>query len=125
MTLAEKFNHNFENGIFSLYDSNGNQIYYEHSDGFWVKREFDSNGNEIYATNSSGTWCKYEYDSNGNEIYFENSKGYWCKEEFDSNGKSIYYENSDCGVFYDNRPTTSCNGKIVEIDGKKYQLKGV
>ena len=104
MNLAEKFNHDFEKGDFSLYDSNGNRIYWEISEGFW--------------------W-KSEYDSNGKEIYYVDSDGYWFKEEFDSNGSSIYYEESDRGVAYDYRPTTPCNGKIVEIDGKKYELKEV
>jgi hypothetical protein len=35
----------------------------------------DSNGNEIYAENSDGYWIKAEYDSNGNEIYWETSNG--------------------------------------------------
>ena len=68
---------------------------------------------------------KKEFDSNGNVIYFEDSTGFWVKKEFDSKGKEIYYENSDRGVVYDNRPTSPCNGKIVEIDGKKYQLKEI
>ena len=59
MTIAQKFNHDFDNGVFRLFDSNGNQTYYETSKG---------------------------------EII-------------------------------DKRPTSPCNGKIVEIDGKKYQLK--
>ena len=37
-----------------LYDSNNNEIYYENSNGFWVKREFDSNNNRIYWENSQG-----------------------------------------------------------------------
>jgi len=59
-------------------------------------------------------------DKSGNEIYWENSNGYWIKREYDSNGKVIYWENSD-GVIVDNRPK-GCEGKVVEIDGKKYKL---
>ena len=66
----------------------------------------------------------YLYDSNGNKIYFEDSNGYWVKQEFDANGNRIYYENS-MGTIIDKRPKKSCNGKVVEIDGKKYQLKEV
>ena len=66
----------------------------------------------------------YLYDSNGNKIYFEDSNGYWVKQEFDANGNRIYYENSK-GTIIDKRPKKSCNGKVVEIDGKKYQLKEV
>jgi hypothetical protein len=59
-------------------------------------------------------------DKNGNQIYSENSTGFWLKSEFDSNGNRIYYENSD-GKIVDNRPK-GCEGKVVEIDGKKYKL---
>ncbi|MBC8147049.1 MAG: hypothetical protein H8E98_03590 [Bacteroidetes bacterium] len=38
-----------------LYDKNGNQIYFENSDGYWEKREYDSNGNKIYFENSNGS----------------------------------------------------------------------
>ena len=38
----------------------------------------------------------------------------------DKNGNVIYCENSD-GYIEDNRPK-SCEGKVVEIDGKKYKL---
>ena len=63
----------------------------------------------------------YLYDSNGNEIYFEYSNGYWSKFEYDSSGNEIYYENSD-GYIEDNRLKQSCEGKVVEIDGKTYKL---
>jgi hypothetical protein len=56
-------------------DSNGNEIYSEESDGYWVKREFDSSNNQIYSENSDGYWIKREYDSSNNEVYYENSKG--------------------------------------------------
>ena len=58
-----------------LYDSNNNEIYYEDSNGFWVKREFDSNNNKIYYEDSDGFWVKNEFDSNNNRIYYEDSNG--------------------------------------------------
>jgi YD repeat-containing protein len=64
------------------------------------------------------------YDTNGNLIYFENSNGYWYKYEYDSNGKVIYFEDSR-GDIIDNRPKSTCSGKVVEIDGKKYKLTEV
>ena len=110
---------------FIIKDKNGNEIYCENSGGAWVKREYDSNGNEIYCENSGGWWAKSKYDSNGNEIYWENSDGFWEKSEYDSNGNEIYYEDSNSkGKVVDNRPRP-VEGKIVEIDGKKYQLKEV
>jgi hypothetical protein len=68
----------------------------------------DKNGNQIYWELSNGYWCKREYDTNGNQIYYEDSDGYWAKFEYDANGKEIYYENS-YGRITDNRP------KIVEL----------
>ena len=81
----------------------------------------DKNGREIYFENSNGSWIKYKYDSNGNRIYSENSSGYWIKNEYDSNGNQIYYESSN-GTIDDKRPKQSCNGKVIEVDGKKYKL---
>jgi hypothetical protein len=80
----------------------------------------DSQGRQIYYENSTGYWVKREYDSNGNVIHFENSTGYWCKYEHGSNGKLIYYENSE-GTIIDKRPKP-CEGKTVEIDGVTYKL---
>ena len=65
----------------------------------------DSNGKEIYYEDSNGYWSKLEYDSNGNRIYHENSDGYWSKREYDSNGNRIYWENSN-GTIKDTRPKT-------------------
>lgn len=60
---------------FEIKDPNNNQIYYEDSNGYWVKSEYDSNNNRIYFKNSDGYWGKSEYDSNNNEVYFEDSDG--------------------------------------------------
>ncbi len=85
-----------------VYNTNGNEIYQEYSDGFWYKKEYDSNGNEIYYENSTGYWKKYEYDQYGNKIYYENSDGEWYKKKYDIYGNIIYYENS-YGEIIDNR----------------------
>jgi hypothetical protein len=84
----------------------------------------DKNGNDIYFEGSNGNWYKREYDSNGNDIYFEDYNGYWREREYDSKGNEIYYENSD-GEVIDNRPKGNCNGKVVEIEGKRYKLQEV
>ena len=63
---------------------------------------YNTNGNIIYRENSNGSWYKVEYDTNGNEIYFERSDGYWEKWEYNTNGNEIYFENSD-GIIKDNR----------------------
>jgi hypothetical protein len=58
-----------------VFDTYGNNIYYEDSDGYWSKREYNSNGNKIYYEDGNGYWERWEYDSNNNEIYFEDSTG--------------------------------------------------
>ena len=117
-TIAQQLN--VKEFPFEIKDKNGNVIYFEDRTGFWVKSEYDSNGNVIYWENSNGDWEKSKFDSDGNEIYYESSDGYWYKREFDSNGNVIYLEDSD-GEIVDNRPKP-CEGKVVEIDRKKYKL---
>ena len=63
---------------------------------------YNKDGNEIYYEDRNGYWSKKEYDTQGNEIYFENSYGNWYKQEFDTQGIRIYYENSN-GIINDNR----------------------
>jgi hypothetical protein len=84
------------------YDENGNKIYYENSYGYWEKKEYDENGNIIYHEDSYGYWEKKEYDENGNIIYRETSNGYWIKKEYNDIGRLIYRENSN-GEIYDRR----------------------
>jgi hypothetical protein len=120
-TIAEQIKWDFKtNGELEIKDKNGNLIYWEDSDGWWVKREYDSQGDEIYLEDSDGYWEKREYDSKGNRIYLETSNGLWEKREYDSKGNRIYLENSN-GVIEDNRPKP-CQNKVVEIDGVKYKL---
>ena len=55
----------------------------------------------------------YEYDSNGEVIHFKTSTGfeYW----YDSNGNKITKKEFD-------ELKSGCDGKIIEVDGKKYRL---
>ena len=117
-TIAQQLN--IKDFPFSIKDKNGNRIYWEDYNRFWIKGEFDSNGNKIYWENSVKDWGRYEYDSNGNPTYCKYSTEWWYKSEYDSNGNRIYYENSD-GLIKDNRPK-GCDGRVIEIDGKKYKL---
>lgn len=127
-------------------DANGKVTYFEINTGYWVKREYDADGNQTYYESSAGYWHKYEYDANGNQTYFEDSDGYWHKREYDADGKETYYENSaGCWIereydadgketYYENsagdkegtpRSAKTCDGKIVEVDGIKYELKAL
>jgi len=111
MTIAKQLK--IKEFPFKINDSKGNKIYWEDSDGFWVKRKFDSKGKEIYWENSDGGWVKREYDSKGNRIYYEDSNGYWAKYEYDSEGKEIYFESS-YGTIIDDRPKTDVQ-KAIEL----------
>ena len=81
----------------------------------------DSEGNETYFENIGGLWEKWEYGANGNPTYYERSCGYWSKREYDAEGNETYFEDSD-GDWYGTPPSQSCDGKVIEIDGKKYKL---
>ncbi len=106
-------------------DEAGHVTYYETSDGYWHKFEYDSDGNGTYYENSDSYWRKSEYDSDGNETYYENSDGYWRKHEYDSTGNETYYENSRGSKRETPRASKTCEGKVVEVDGVKYQLKSL
>jgi YD repeat-containing protein len=99
-----------------LYDSNGNMIHSKNSDGYESWIEYDSDGNVIHYKHSNGYEFWKEYDSNGNMIHFKNSNGneYW----YDSNGNKISKEEFD-------RIHSSCDGKVVTIEGKSYKLKEI
>ena len=103
-------------------DAGGNVTYYEDSDGDWCKNEYDANGNETYFEDSYGYWEKYKHDSNGNETYYEDSNGNWLKREYDSDGEETYSEDSDGVKKGTPRSSKSCDGKVIEVDGKKYKL---
>ena len=85
-------------------DANGNLTYYEahYWYGYWHRYEYDEKGNSTYYEIGDGYWHRYEYDEKGNETYFENSKG-----------------------IKKGTKRGSCDGKVIEVDGKKYKLTAV
>ena len=83
------------------------------------------NGRATYYENSDGFWYKYERDANGNETYYENSKGFWYKCEYNDNGNETYFEDSDGYKVGTPRSAKTREGKGVEIDGIKYELKAL
>ena len=101
-------------------DENGKETYFENSYGYWERYEYDKNGNETYFEDSYGYWYRYEYDKNGKKTYHETSDDYWSRCEYDENGEETYYENSN-GIKQETK-RGSCDGKVIEIDGKKYKL---
>ena len=80
----------------------------------------DEKGNEIYFENSNGYWVKREYDDEGNQIYYEGSNGYWYKREYDDEGNLIYWEDS-YGLIIDKRPKPMIELTLEDIA----KLKGV
>ena len=78
----------------STYNSIGNKLKFEDSDGDWYKCTYNSNGRRLTYKDSDGYWDKSTYDSNGNQLTFENSNGYWRKHTYDSSGNELTYENS-------------------------------
>jgi len=102
MILSKVFNQSVTIKGNWVYNTNGNEIYIETSDGNWIKYEYDANGNLIYREDADGFWIKYEYDASGNEIYREMSNGAWAKYEYDEQGREVYYEGFD-GIIIDNR----------------------
>jgi YD repeat-containing protein len=99
------------------------QTYYENSDGFWSRCEYDEKGNLTYCEDSDGYWYRHEYDKNGKVTYYENSNGFWSRREYDENGNRTYYEDRD-GIKRGTK-RSSCDGKVIEVDGKKYKLTAV
>ena len=51
-TIAEQLN--IKEFPFVIKDKNGNKIYWEDENGYWIKTEYDSKGNKIYWEDSNG-----------------------------------------------------------------------
>ena len=95
------------------YDTHGNLTHFKDSNGFETWREYDGNGKEIHYKDSNGDEEWSEYDINGNLIHYKDYNGF--ENWYDSNGNKITKKQFD-------ELNQSCAGKIIEIDGKKYQL---
>lgn len=110
-SIAEEFDHNFEINSFKMFDVNNNDIYFEDSTGFWVKRTFDNNHNAIHYINSIGFWGKYKFDGR-NLIHFENSAGYWGNFEYDDNNNIIHTQTSE-GYHVKQEDNKQINSEII------------
>ncbi len=103
----------------------GEETYFENTNGYWHKYEYNSAGKETYFKNGDGFCRMIKYNSAGKETYREDNNGYWCKSEYDSSGNETYYENSGGHKTGTPRSAKTCEGKVVEIDGVKYELKTI
>ena len=106
-------------------DDNGKMTYCEESNGFWCRWKRDANGKQTYYEDSNGYWHKYERDAKGNETYCEESNGFWHKSEYDADGNETYYETSTGYKRGTPKSARTCEGKVVEVDGIKYELKAL
>ena len=100
MTIAQQLK--IKKFPFIIKDDQGNEVYFEISNGYWYKQEYDERGNRVYYEDSNGYWTKREYDDQGNQVYLEDSNGYWTKREYDDQGNQVYFEDSN-GQIVDNR----------------------
>ena len=80
---------------FIINDDNGNELYYEDSNGAWYRCEYDDKSNETYCECSDGYWTRREYDDKGKVTYYECSDGYWVRSEYDDHGNETYCEDSN------------------------------
>lgn len=77
------------------YDSNGNLIKFEASNGLWRTQEYDSNGNWIKVEHSNGVWETRKFDSEGNLIESKSSDGICETWDYHSLGKTHRHETSN------------------------------
>ena len=85
----------------------------------------DANGKTTYYEDSDDYWERWERDANGHPTYHENSNGFWQKWERDAKGKETYFEDNNNTKRGTPRSAKTCDGKVVEIDGNKYELKAL
>jgi len=118
MTIAQQLN--IKEFPFIIKDADGKVIYWETSDGYWVKREY-AGGKEIRCEYSFGYWEKREW-TDGQMIRYEDSFGYWVKREY-AEGKVIYSEDSN-GRIRDKRPKTNIQKAIELLTAKGLLVNG-
>lgn len=103
------------------YDSKGNEIYREYSNGNSQihKYTYYDNGKikTEYAESNNGWWNKISYDKMGKQTYWMSSDGYWEKAKYDTHGNCTFYQDSD-GNSYTQKYTYFSNGKIKTEDLK-------
>jgi hypothetical protein len=64
-------------------------------------------------------------DANGKVTYYEDSNRFWAKWERDDNGNQAYYEDSNGLKHGTPKSAKTCEGKVIEVDGIKYELKAL
>jgi len=62
-------------------------------------------------------------NANGSFTYYENSDEFFERYEYDTAGIETYYENSNGFKRGAPKSARTCEGKVLEVDGIKYELK--
>ena len=107
----------YRNG--KLHREDGPALEYANGTKFWYR-----NG-KLHREDGPAVEC-----ANGIKFWYLNDKGY-TESEYKAESKfwylnNIFYTESEYKAEMTKRSTTPpCNGKIVEIDGKKYQLTAI
>jgi len=128
-----------DNGNECTYDAHGNLIYYKRPDGFEAWGEYDAHGRLYHYKLLDGHEAWEKYDAKGNRTHYKNSRGYELWEEYDEKGNHIHWWDSygyerwydsngkhiskkEYDKLFGSRISNSCDGKIIEVEGKKYKL---
>lgn len=61
LVLSKVFNQPVKFVVNRVFDKDNNELYYERSDGYWIKTTFDDEGNEINFYDSDG-YCQHYID---------------------------------------------------------------
>ena len=96
----------------TTYDTNGNILHEEWSDGYSSNATYDENSNLLHWENSYGYWTNYTYDANGNLIYQAAQDGSWDKYTYDAYGRKSVYENSYART---ETYTYDANGNLIYV----------
>ena len=127
------------------YDQNGDEIFYENSNGNWkrtktictdnsvesyseqdngetsfAKLYFNNFGELIKFSKSDGTETEYKYDDNGNCIYARDADGIWWKTSYFESGREVFTERSDG---YWKKEQYDINGHEISSEDSTGELK--
>lgn len=115
------------------------RVLHDGTESWWLdgKRHRENGPAITHANGTQEWWLNDERHREGGPA-FTGSHGeqYWFRqgELHREDGPAVIHSNGDQSWYLNNRlhckedfdfKISSCNGKIVEIDGKKYQLKEV
>jgi len=102
-----------------LRDKDGNEVYYERSDGCWSRSKYED-GREVLYEDSSGFWYKREY-KDGNVVYDEDSNGCWHKMEY-KDGKRVYLEDSFGRIIDHREPVDMTMAEVCKELGRNIRI---